>query len=577
MLKALNKFFEFSGAKNKRKFYLSIVLGVALAFLEALRIPASFVMIRGVLAENVTNSHIAASIGILLFSIVVSVLVKNKSTMLQTEGGYETCANKRIEIAEHMRYLPMGYFNSNSLGYITSVTTNTMENMADVATRVVMMTTQGFLATLLIGIMMLFFDYRIGLIVLVGFGVYLMVNSVLQKKAGSMVHQKDTADSNLVDVILEYIQGMAEIKAYSIVGETNKKLSKAIEECEKMSFGLEIKCIPLMAVQNFITKMLGVMICIVSLYLYTNNSMELSICMMMLVCSFMLYASLDTAGNFSTLLRHVEAGVDKANKILNLETMDVAGMDIQPKNYDIEFENVEFSYEQRKIIDGVSLHLKEGTTTAIVGPSGGGKTTLCNLMARFWDVQKGSVKLGGVDVKKYSIDSLMKNFSFVFQRVYLFEDTIANNIRFGQPEASMEQVIDAAKKACCHDFILKLPNGYDTIIGEGGASLSGGEKQRISIARAIMKDAPIIILDEATANVDPENEKDLVKAIDALTKEKTIIMIAHRLKTVRNADNILVVDQGKIVEQGKHEQLIQQNGIYKRFINTRELAVGWKL
>lgn len=577
MLKALNKFFEFSGAKNKRKFYLSIVLGVALAFLEALRIPASFVMIRGVLAENVTNSHIAASVGILLFSIVVSVLVKNKSTMLQTEGGYETCANKRIEIAEHMRYLPMGYFNSNSLGYITSVTTNTMENMADVATRVVMMTTQGFLATLLIGIMMLFFDYRIGLIVLVGFGVYLMVNSVLQKKAGSMVHQKDTADSNLVDVILEYIQGMAEIKAYSIVGETNKKLSKAIEECEKMNFGLEIKCIPLMTVQNFITKMLGVMICIVSLYLYTNNSMELSICIMMLVCSFMLYASLDTAGNFSTLLRHVEAGVDKANKILNLETMDVAGMDIQPKNYDIEFENVEFSYEQRKIIDGVSLHLKEGTTTAIVGPSGGGKTTLCNLMARFWDVQKGSVKLGGVDVKKYSIDSLMKNFSFVFQRVYLFEDTIANNIRFGQPEASMEHVIDAAKKACCHDFILKLPNGYDTIIGEGGASLSGGEKQRISIARAIMKDAPIIILDEATANVDPENEKDLVKAIDALTKEKTIIMIAHRLKTVRNADNILVVDQGKIVEQGKHEQLIQQNGIYKRFINTRELAVGWKL
>lgn len=577
VLKALNKFFEFSGNKNKRKFYFSIVLGVALAFLEALRIPASFVMIRGVLDENVTNSHIMASAGIMLFSIIVSIIVKNRSTMLQTEGGYETCANKRIEIAEHMRYLPMGYFNSNSLGYITSVTTNTMESMADVATRVVMMTTQGFLATLLIAIMMLFFDYRIGLIVLVGFGIYLMVNSVLQKKAGSMVHQKDAADSNLVDVILEYIQGMAEIKAYSIVGETNKKLSKAIEECEKMNFGLEVKCIPLMTVQNFITKMLGVLICIVSLYLYTNNSMELSICMMMLVCSFMLYASLDTAGNFSTLLRHVEAGVDKANKILNLETMDVAGMDIQPKNYDIEFENVEFSYEKRKIIDGVSLHLKEGTTTAIVGPSGGGKTTLCNLMARFWDVQKGSVKLGGVDVKKYSIDSLMKNFSFVFQRVYLFEDTIANNIRFGQPEASMEQVIDAAKKACCHDFILKLPNGYDTIIGEGGASLSGGEKQRISIARAIMKDAPIIILDEATANVDPENEKDLVKAIDALTKEKTIIMIAHRLKTVRNADNILVVDQGKIVEQGKHEQLIQQNGIYKRFINTRELAVGWKL
>ena len=236
-----------------------------------------------------------------------------------------------------------------------------------------------------------------------------------------------------------------------------------------------------------------------------------------------------------------------------------------------------FSYEQRKIIDDVSIHIPTGTTTAIVGPSGGGKTTLCNLMARFWDVQKGAVKLGGVDVKNYSIDSLMKNFSFVFQSVYLFEDTIANNIRFGNPEASMEQVITAAKKACCHEFIMKLPNGYDTVIGEGGTSLSGGEKQRISIARAIMKDAPIIILDEATANVDPENEKELVEAIDALTNDKTIIMIAHRLKTVRNADNILVIDQGKIVDQGRHEQLMQKEGIYKRFINARELAVGWKL
>ena len=244
---------------------------------------------------------------------------------------------------------------------------------------------------------------------------------------------------------------------------------------------------------------------------------------------------------------------------------------------DIELTDVSFGYREKEILHGICMKLKAGTVNALVGPSGSGKTTLCNLMARFWDVQKGTVKLGGVDVRKYNIDSLMKNFSFVFQSVYLFEDTIANNIRFGQPEASMEQVIEAAKKACCHDFIMKLPNGYDTIIGEGGASLSGGEKQRISIARAIMKDAPIIILDEATANVDPENEKELVNAIEALTKEKTIIMIAHRLKTVRNADNILVVDQGRIVEHGKHEQLMKLDGIYKRFIQTRELAVGWKL
>ena len=229
------------------------------------------------------------------------------------------------------------------------------------------------------------------------------------------------------------------------------------------------------------------------------------------------------------------------------------------------------------IIDGVNLKIPEKTTTAFVGPSGGGKTTLTNLIARFWDVKGGSVKLGGRDVRDYSFDSLMKNFSFVFQRVYLFEDTIANNIRFGLPEASMDRVIEAAKKARCHDFIMSLPDGYDTVIGEGGASLSGGEKQRISIARAIMKDSPIIILDEATANVDPENEAELTQAIEELTKQKTIIMIAHRLKTVEHADRIIVIDGGKIVQQGRHSELMQQQGIYRTFVEDRQKAVSWKL
>ncbi|MBR0099219.1 MAG: ATP-binding cassette domain-containing protein, partial [Treponema sp.] len=231
----------------------------------------------------------------------------------------------------------------------------------------------------------------------------------------------------------------------------------------------------------------------------------------------------------------------------------------------------------KKIIDGVSLTIPARTTTAIVGPSGGGKTTLCHLLARFWDVDSGTVTLGGKNVRDYDMDSLMANFSFVFQNVYLFHDTIANNIRFGEPNAPMERVIEAAKKACCHDFISSLPNGYDTVIGEGGASLSGGEKQRISIARAIMKDAPIIILDEATANVDPENERDLMEAVRELTREKTVIMIAHRLKTVRNADQIIVLDKGRIAEQGKHDELMKMNGIYARFIDSRKKAVSWKL
>ncbi|MBR2660716.1 MAG: ABC transporter ATP-binding protein [Clostridia bacterium] len=250
---------------------------------------------------------------------------------------------------------------------------------------------------------------------------------------------------------------------------------------------------------------------------------------------------------------------------------------IMPAKRDIELKNVDFSYDRRKIIDNVSLTIPEKTTTAFVGPSGGGKTTLCHLMARFWDVQGGKVLLGGRNVKDYSFDSLMKNFSFVFQNVYLFEDTIANNIRFGEPEASMDRVIEAAKKARCHDFIMALPEGYQTVIGEGGASLSGGEKQRISIARAIMKDAPVIILDEATANVDPENEAELTAAIEELTKEKTIIMIAHRLKTVHHADQIFVVDNGKIVQHGMHGELIREKGIYRTFVEGRQEAASWKL
>lgn len=269
--------------------------------------------------------------------------------------------------------------------------------------------------------------------------------------------------------------------------------------------------------------------------------------------------------------------MNQASDILKLPTMDISGAELEPECHDLRAEEICFSYDKKPIINGITLDIPERTTTAIVGPSGGGKTTLCHLLSRFWDVDAGIVTLSGHDVREYSMDSLMQNFSFVFQNVYLFHDTVANNIRFGQPDAPMEKVMEAAKKARCHDFIMKLPQGYETVIGEAGGTLSGGERQRLSIARAVMKDAPIIILDEATANVDPENEKDLMEAIGELTHEKTVIMIAHRLKTVRHADQILVVDKGQIVQRGTHDELMKQDGIYRHFITGREKAVGWKL
>ena len=577
MLKILQKFFDFCGGKNKKKFYLSVVFGVLLAFFEALKIPAIAVMLEMVIENRVTNGTIFTSLGIMLLSIAGGSVVKYRSTMLQTEAGYDTCANKRIEIAEHLRYLPMGYFNKNSLGYITSVTTNTMENLSNVATRVVMMTTSGILTTSLIATMLLVYDWRIGMTVLAGLILFFLVNSGLQKASSEIAPRKIAADAGLVEKVLEYIQGISEVKAYNLTGDKSEKLKVAIDESVAVNTKTEFRFIPYMTLQNFVTKMTGVAMCVLSLNFYFNGSMELLTCIVMLISSFLLYSSLDSAGDYSALLRVVDLCVDQAQAILEMEPMDIEGRETAPEHFDIDVEQIGFSYDKQKIIDGVSVHIPEKSITAIVGPSGGGKTTLCHLISRFWDVQEGSVKLGGMDVRDFSYDSLMKNFSFVFQNVYLFQDTIANNIRFGQPDAPMEKVIEAAKTACCHEFIMQLPDGYETKIGEGGASLSGGEKQRISIARAIMKDAPIIILDEATANVDPENERELVAAIDALTREKTILMIAHRLKTVRNADQILVIDHGRIVEQGRHEELMQKNGIYRRFVNARELAVGWKL
>lgn len=577
MFEVLSKFFRFSGRENSSKFQRSIVLGLIEALASAMRIPAIMYILMGIIDKQPLGRYIAGSLGIMAVSIVISVFCKMRSTVLQTEGGYDACAFKRIEIAEHLRYLPMGYFNANSIGEISSVTTNTMESLGDVATRVVMLTTQGILETAMIVLMILLFDWRIGLISAAGVVVFFGINSIMQKAGKKESERKVDCDTELVSQIMEYIQGISEVKSYNLIGTQTKRLNDANDACMKTNIKMELVFVPYHFLQNTVTKIIGAVIIGCSAYFYICGTMSVLYAIGMTISAFLLYSSLETAGNFSSLLHVVNVCVDKANAILALDTMDIDGRDVKPQNHDIALSNVTFSYDKRKIIDDISLSIPEKTTTAIVGPSGGGKSTLCNLIARFWDVDSGAVTLGGVNVKDYSMDSLMSNFAFVFQTVYLFADTIENNIKFGRPEATHEEVVKAAKKACCHEFISKLPDGYNTVIGEGGATLSGGEKQRISIARAIMKDAPVIILDEATANVDPENEKELIEAVDALTKEKTIIMIAHRLKTVRHADQIVVVDQGQIVQKGTHEELTQQEGIYRRFVNSREQAVSWKI
>ena len=588
MFEILKRFFDFCDKENRNKFYAAIALGVVNSFFMALRIAAIAVMMQGVIraatgTEAFSVKTIWLSFGIMVFSLTAGIITKKNVSMWQTEGGYRTCAQKRIQIAEHLRYVPMGYFNQNSLGQITSVTTNTMELMGDVATRAVMLVMQGLLDSALIIVMIFFFDWRIALVALAGFFAFQFVNVFMRLAVRGVSMEKSLADEAQIEKVLEHIQGIAEVKAYNLTGKRSKELNAVIDRAKKVCIKMEMRCIPIAAIQSIVSKFSGVAIAFASIWFYLNGSMPLEKCAVMLICSYMLFAALEAGGNYSALLRVIDIGVQKAQAILDIPLMDIDGKKQRPKGeaspspLDISATDISFAYEKRKIIDGVSLQIPERSKIAIVGPSGGGKTTLCHLLSRFWDVDKGSVALGGVDVRDWSMDDLMANFSFVFQNVYLFHDTIANNIRFGNPSAPMKDVIAAAKKACCHDFISALPNGYDTVIGEAGASLSGGEKQRISIARAIMKDAPIIILDEATANVDPENERDLMAAVSELTKEKTVIMIAHRLKTVRDADQIIVIDKGKIAEQGKHKTLAKSGGIYARFIDSRKQAVSWKI
>ena len=577
MLEILKKFFRFCDKRERREFYISIVLGVAAALLSALKLPAIAVCIQAILAGGMTCKAILLSLTIMLVSVIGSSLLKYRATALQTDAGYCTTANKRVQIAEHLRYLPMGYFNENSLGAITSVTTNTMDNLSGLATRVTMFVTEGIVSTAVMTLAVFLFDWRVGLMIAAGLVLYYFVNHGLQVKSEETTGRKLAGDTAVVAGVLEYIRGIAEVKSYSLTGKYNRKLEAAIDENSAANIDMELKLQPLMWAQNAVAKLIDAGVVVLSLILYTGGRMELLNCVMLCICSFLLTEGLEQAGTQSSLLRVVDTCVNQASDILNLPAMDISGAELTPECHDLHAEDIRFSYGEKPIINGITLDIPERTTTAIVGPSGGGKTTLCHLLSRFWDVDGGRVTLGGHDVRDYDMDSLMRNFSFVFQNVYLFHDTIADNIRFGQPDAPMEKVIEAAKKARCHDFIMKLPQGYETVVGEAGGSLSGGERQRISIARAMMKDAPIIILDEATANVDPENEKELMEAISELTRKKTVIMIAHRLKTVRRAGQILVVDNGRIVQRGTHDELMEQDGIYRRFVSGREQAAGWKL
>ena len=574
MFSVLKKISDFAGTRRGL-----LKKSMAVAFLGAVFAALQFAALMLTLDILVGGAdlRIWPVIGVMVVSVVGRAACSYWSTNAETETGYFMVAEKRIHIGDRLRYIPMGYFNDNSLGNITAVVTTTLSDVENNAARCLVSVIGGFLNTLGLCLGLTVADWRLGLLAIAGILAYLGVTELSQRAMLKTGPARQHAQMNLVEAVLEYIQGMSVVKSYGLDKDSGQAVQRTVDESCDKALSLEKSVVPWMGLRQVVVRVFSVAIAVCALAFYSGGTLSLARCLLMLVASFMLYAELESAGNMADNLQMLGASMDKANSIDDTPVMDIDGAELTPADTSVEFQDVSFAYGDRTILDHVSLTVPSGSITAVVGPSGGGKTTLCNLIARFWDVQGGKITVGCHDVREYKLDSLMKNISMVFQSVYLFNDTVENNIKFGRPDATHEQVVAAARAACCHDFIMALPDGYDTVLGEGGGSLSGGEKQRISIARAMLKDAPIVILDEATASVDPENEAELQAAISALTRGKTLIMIAHRLNTVRNADQILVLSGGHIVQRGTHQELMAQGGLYADFVGVRQEALRWKL
>ena len=578
MLKIIRRVLRLSGNLSKR-IWGSFICGFLESMFGLLPIAAVFlVLIELQNGQPITGQTWGIVIGLIAGGLILRMIFKYLVYRLQSTAGFEFVARERIALGDRLRNVPMGFFHDNSVGDITATVTTDLNFLENYSMHILDKVTTGVLSMIVMAGCILAFDWRIGLIFVAGILLSFPIYSHMQKKGKALSAKRQKIQSEAVAATLEYVQGISVVKSFNMCDKNLSDIEDAYESNAAASYGVERVFTPLNMTYSMVFRISACMIMLCAGILAVGGDLSFANLAVILIASFTIFNPIEVMGQMTTMIRTMDAALDQVERIKQAKKIDENGRDIPLDSFDIGFEHVSFAYENgNPILKDVSFSIPQGSMTAIVGPSGGGKTTITRLIARFWDVQEGSITIGGHDVKEFTCDSLLKNMSMVFQNVYLFHDTIENNIKFGCPDATHEQVVEAAKKACCHDFISALPQGYDTVIGEGGSTLSGGEKQRISIARAMLKDAPIILLDEATASVDPENEVHLQQAISALVKNKTLIVIAHRLSTIRDADQILVVDNGKIVEKGVHAELIQQKGIYQKFWNIRQKARNWKL
>ena len=578
MIRLIHRIVEAAGPR-KYKIRLAYLFCFIKGFLMKSPVLLAFIVIdrffNGADTQGLFRDAAFAMAAILLLQIIAQYL----GDRLQSATGFEMFADMRIAIGEHLKNLPMGYFTEGNIGKISSILTTDMSMVEEVCMSQIAQLMTYFYSEAIMIAFLFFFDYRIGIWSVVVVSAILACGKAshdqIMKHSAIRQHQAE----KLTSAVIDYTEGMNIIKTFNMLGTSSKDLNDNFENSCQENIRFEHVVHP----WNIRLGMVYAVGCAgtlgISTYFVMNGWMSVSGFVALMMFLFDLFVPVYALYNESTRLTLMSACMDRIEEVQAVPELDDSGKETFPESTDaprVAFANVSFAYDEKEVLSDVSFQMFPNTMTAVVGPSGSGKSTIASLLARFWDVKSGDILIKGVNIKNVSMNRLMQQISMVFQRVYLFRDTVYQNIVMGRPDATMEEVVDAAKKARCYDFIMALPDGFDTVIGEGGATLSGGEKQRISIARCILKDAPIVILDEATASVDADNESLIQEAISELVRDKTLLVIAHRLRTIRNADEILVVNEGKIRERGTHTELMEKGGLYQRFVEKLGADIAWK-
>lgn len=577
MIALMNRIFTASG-KYKGRIALAFVFSFLKGILKNMPIVLGFFALAAFYKVS-ASTELCIQIGIALIVIILlQILFQNIADRLQSAAGYLLFADKRMELGAHLRKMPMGYFTEGNIGKISSVLSTDMVFIEENCMTVLADMMNYIFSQIIILVFLFFFNPWVGIVGVIVTLMITLLGKGLKKEAveDSAIRQEQLG--MLTDAVLDFTEGIGIIKSYNMLGEKSKTLAESFKEVCRTSIEFEENHTPWQRGLNLIYSLGVTAVIALSTFLYFKGTMDVTYLVGIMLFVFDLFGPLKALYGQSARLTVMNSCMDRIEEVFAQKELPDNGVRTIPENTaetQIKFENVSFAYGEKNVLNNISFSLEKNQMLALVGPSGGGKSTIASLLARFWDVKSGRILVRGQDVRDVPLSNLMDHISMVFQRVYLFQDTIYNNIIMGRPSASRKEVIEAAKKARCYDFIMALPDGFETVVGEGGASLSGGEQQRISIARCILKDAPIVILDEATASVDADNESYIQQAISELCKGKTLLVIAHRLNTIRHADKILVIADGGIAEQGTHEELMQSGGIYKHFVTARENSKGW--